>query len=131
MFFGFIFVIVAHILACFWVISLDVQEAHIEASIAGSLPEVGLIKDRFATEGSWIASASDLASLEVWGMYTTALYFTVSTITTVGYGDFHAESVAERSLGVLIMFIGVISFSFATGSLASILQNYDHANAKL
>ena len=29
------------------------------------------------------------------------------------------------------MFIGVVSFSFATGSLSSILQNYDHANAKL
>jgi len=29
------------------------------------------------------------------------------------------------------MLIGVISFSFATGSLSSIMQNYDQANAKL
>lgn len=29
------------------------------------------------------------------------------------------------------MIIGVVSFSFATGSLSSILQNYDQANAKL
>jgi hypothetical protein len=29
------------------------------------------------------------------------------------------------------MSMGVISFSFATGSLSSILQNYDQANAKL
>jgi len=29
------------------------------------------------------------------------------------------------------MIIGVISFSFATGSLSSIMQNYDQANAKL
>lgn len=29
------------------------------------------------------------------------------------------------------MLIGVLSFSFATGSLSSIMSNYDQANAKL
>ena len=29
-----------------------------------------------------------------------------------------------------MMIIGVISFTFANGSLTSIIQNYDHTNAK-
>jgi len=31
----------------------------------------------------------------------------------------------------MIMLAGVIAFSFATGTLASIIQNYDTQNAKL
>jgi uncharacterized PurR-regulated membrane protein YhhQ (DUF165 family) len=73
----------------------------------------------------------EIQQLDTWGLYCTSLYFTVTTITTVGYGDLHAENVLERGISILIMIIGVISFSFATGSLSSILQNYDQANAKL
>lgn len=37
----------------------------------------------------------------------------------------------ERVICIIIMIIGVMAFSFATGSLSSVLQNYDQANAKL
>lgn len=36
----------------------------------------------------------------------------------------------EKIFCILIMIIGVIAFSFASGSLASILQHYDNSNAK-
>ena len=49
------------------------------------------------------------------------MYFTVTTITTVGYGDIYATETAERMLGILTMLIGVIAFSFSTGSLSSIV----------
>ena len=54
-------------------------------------------------------------------LYITAVYFTVTTITTVGYGDIYATETAERMLGILTMLIGVIAFSFSTGSLSSIV----------
>lgn len=31
----------------------------------------------------------------------------------------------------MLMIIGVVSFSFATGALSSIIQNYDSSEAKL
>ena len=52
-------------------------------------------------------------------------------MTTVGYGDISGENNLERLVSIFIMLVGVISFSFATGSLSSIMSNYDHANAKL
>lgn len=52
-------------------------------------------------------------------------------MTTVGYGDMSSKNITERNLSICIMLIGVFSFTFATGSLSSILHNYDHANAKL
>lgn len=63
-------------------------------------------------------------------MYLTSFYFTVTTITTVGYGDISGSNTIEMIFCISIMIIGVIAFSFATGSLASILQNYDVQNAK-
>jgi hypothetical protein len=52
-------------------------------------------------------------------------------MTTVGYGDINGANTLERAVSICIMLIGVIAFSFATGSLSSILSNYDQANAKL
>ena len=61
----------------------------------------------------------------------SSLYFTCTTITTVGYGDVLAQTTNEKVFCFLLMIIGVIGFSFASGSLASILNNYDLHNAKL
>lgn len=57
--------------------------------------------------------------------YLTSAYYTITTITTVGYGDISGVSQIEKAFCIVIMIIGVISFSFASGSLASIIQNYD------
>lgn len=64
-------------------------------------------------------------------LYVTSFYFTVTTIVTVGYGDIHAYNTGERFISILLMLIGVISFSFATGALSSIISNYDASQAKL
>ena len=58
-------------------------------------------------------------------LYIIAVYFTVTTITTVGYGDISATDTNERILGIVTMLIGVIAFSFSTGALSSIIQNSD------
>ena len=52
--------------------------------------------------------------------YITSFYFTITTITTVGYGDISAGTTSEKIICIFIMLIGVIAFSFASGSLASI-----------
>ena len=55
----------------------------------------------------------------------------MTTITTVGFGDISGGTTFERMICVALMVIGVISFSFATGTLSSILSNLDSSNAKL
>ena len=62
-------------------------------------------------------------------LYITSFYFTVTTIVTVGFGDIHAYNTQERFIAIFLMIIGVIAFSFATGSLSSILSNYDAKEA--
>lgn len=56
-----------------------------------------------------------------------AVYWTVTTITTVGYGDILAtkSNNLEMLFCAVAMIIGVIAFSFANGSLTSIISDYD------
>lgn len=61
--------------------------------------------------------------------YLTSFYFTITTITTVGYGDFSASTFAEKIVCCIIMFIGVMAFSFASGSLANYIQQQDQHSA--
>jgi hypothetical protein len=42
---------------------------------------------------------------------------------TVGYGDITAISYSEKILCIILMLIGVISFSFATGAISSIITS--------
>ena len=64
-------------------------------------------------------------------LYIRAFYFTVTTITTVGFGDISPGTDSEMIFGVVVMICGVIAFSYATGSLSSLLQNLDNSTEKL
>ena len=54
-------------------------------------------------------------------VYFLSLYFVTQTFTTVGYGDVSPSNTSERFFVVILMLIGVFTFSFASGSLASIM----------
>jgi hypothetical protein len=64
-------------------------------------------------------------------LYVTSYYFIVTTIMTVGYGDITAYSITERLLCIMLMLIGVVAFSFATGAISSIITNQDSVDARL
>ena len=86
---------ICHIVACMWVFATT-----------------------FADEGkpTWIRSA-DMEDEETSAKYLIALYFTITTITTVGYGDMSATNPIEQMFCIVIMLMGVIGFSLATSTL--------------
>jgi lysylphosphatidylglycerol synthetase-like protein (DUF2156 family) len=63
--------------------------------------------------------------------YITSIYFVVTTICTVGYGDVSVETPYEQVFCIILMCIGVTGFTFISGALSSILSNYDQSNASL
>lgn len=48
-----------------------------------------------------------------------SLWFVLSTITTVGYGDVLPQSGVGRIIGLIILIVGVLIFSAVTGAMAS------------
>lgn len=62
--------------------------------------------------------------------YLTSIYWTVTTITTVGYGDVSISTNLERVFCIALMVLGVVAFGLLSGSLTNILSNYDVSNAQ-
>jgi hypothetical protein len=78
---------------------------------------------------TWIY-LNNYQDLDNFDLYVRSFYFIVTTITTVGFGDITGGNTAEMLFAVTIMIIGVIAFSFATGSLTSIFSSFDKSQAK-
>lgn len=58
-------------------------------------------------------------------LYVISLYWTIQTITTVGYGDVLTRQTIERLFAVIILVIGVLSFSLAQSLLTTIIADID------
>jgi Trk-type K+ transport system membrane component len=63
--------------------------------------------------------------------YVTALYFTTTTILTVGYGDISAYNMPEQIFCIFLMCVGGFSYSFTTGILSSVISSSDSSEAIL
>lgn len=67
--------------------------------------------------------------------YITSLYWTVTTLATVGYGDVKGRTTIEYVFNMFVEFIGIAFFSYAMSSVQSILLkdngSYDIMQTKL
>lgn len=52
-------------------------------------------------------------------------YYALTTLSTVGYGDYYPISNIERILAVIIMLGGVAFFSYIMGNFIEIITNYE------
>ena len=60
-------------------------------------------------------------------LYITSVYYIVTTMSTVGYGDISGGTTAERIYCIALMLTGVISFNLISGALGALITNYDSA----
>jgi hypothetical protein len=52
-------------------------------------------------------------------------YFALTTLSTVGYGDYTPVTIREIYIGIFYMLIGIVVFSQIIQSFIQIIQNYD------
>ena len=56
------------------------------------------------------------------------MYFAFTTLSTIGFGDFHPRSDSERLVVALIFLFGVAIFSYVMGNFQEILRKYNEFN---
>lgn len=64
-------------------------------------------------------------------IYLHALYFSMTTMTTVGYGDLSGVNVMEYGVSIGCTLVGAMTYIIGTGSMSTVMSNYDQANANM
>jgi len=78
---------------------------------------------KFDPDNTWLGS--QISGLNDFQRYTTSLYWSVVTFTTVGYGDFSPVNSAEQILGMLYMLLNVVLMSWMIGSITLLIVKSD------
>ena len=61
----------------------------------------------------------------------TMCYFAFTSLSTVGFGDYHPRSNSERILTAFILLFGVAIFSYILGQFSEILISFNKLNASI
>ena len=99
--------IIGHIIACAWWFLPDVMTSHPWFDYYGF--QGGTISDK----------------------YIVSLYWTFTTLSTVGYGDITAKSSPERLLNCFIMLVGASLFGFVVTAVSALVTNLDASEARI
>ena len=73
----------------------------------------------------WAALQKVDAALPWYEDYLNALYWAITTITTVGYGDVVPENIGQKIFAMVTMFSGLIFYGYLIGNIAGILFKRD------
>ncbi|CAG5012581.1 unnamed protein product [Parnassius apollo] len=106
------FTLVAHWLACIWFIIAEKEIEH--------------HKDESWDLG-WINNLAERLKVPIINIshsesYVTALYFTCSSLTSVGFGNVSANTLPEKIFSILTMLIGALMHAVVFGNVTAIIQ---------
>ena len=63
-------------------------------------------------------------------VYLEAFYWTVTTLTTIGYGDITPEEPIQFAYVIVVMLMGAAIYGFIIGNIANIIANIDVAKSQ-
>lgn len=78
----------------------------------------------------WIALSGIDTSLSVQSNYIGSLYWIITTLTTVGYGDIVPMSDLQRIYSMIVQVSGLVFFGYLIGNVVRLLSNRDPEQTK-
>nr|XP_026495138.1 potassium voltage-gated channel subfamily H member 8 isoform X5 [Vanessa tameamea] len=106
------FTLVAHWLACIWFIIAEKEMEH-HKNESWDLGWLNNLAERLKVP---ILNISHSES------YVTALYFTCSSLTSVGFGNVSANTLPEKVFSILTMLVGALMHAVVFGNVTAIIQ---------
>ncbi|KAM6174342.1 LOW QUALITY PROTEIN: voltage-gated inwardly rectifying potassium channel KCNH6 [Erethizon dorsatum] len=117
------FALIAHWLACIWYAIGNVERPYLE-------PKIGWL-DSLGTQLGKHYNGSDPASgPSVQDKYVTALYFTFSSLTSVGFGNVSPNTNSEKVFSICVMLIGSLMYASIFGNVSAIIQRLYSGTAR-
>ncbi|XP_047510385.1 potassium voltage-gated channel subfamily H member 8-like isoform X6 [Pieris napi] len=106
------FTLLAHWLACIWFIIAEKEIEH-HKNESWDLGWINNLAERLKIP---IGNISHSES------YVTALYFTCSSLTSVGFGNVSANTLPEKIFSILVMLVGALMHAVVFGNVTAIIQ---------
>eukprot|EP01137_Pigoraptor_chileana_P025962 Opistho-2@96234 len=103
--------LIMHVLACIW------HLISCYPTIDGNLTH--------CRRNGWVSASDGQIGDSKFSAYISSLYWTVCSMTSVGYGDILAQNDYERIYACIVMILGVCLFSFVMGNVASAVASAD------
>ncbi len=103
-----VFLILIHWIACVWFL----------------VPYLGNF-----SENSWV-TAEGIASADPSTQYIRSLYWVITTVATVGYGDILPVNDYEYLFAAGVMLLGAFMYAFIIGNIANLVRNLDAERAQ-
>ncbi|KAK9714067.1 hypothetical protein RND81_06G069500 [Saponaria officinalis] len=87
-----------------------------------------LLADRYPHKGkTWIGAMNpNFRETNLWVRYISAIYWSITTMTTVGYGDVHAVNTIEMVLIIFYMLFNLSLTSYLIGNMTNLVVEGTH-----
>ncbi|XP_031130532.1 potassium channel KAT3-like [Ipomoea triloba] len=85
-----------------------------------------MIADRYPDpKNTWIGAAyPNFKEASLWVRYVTAMYWSIVTLTTTGYGDLHAENTREMLFDIFYMLFNLGLTSYIIGNMTNLVVHW-------
>lgn len=107
-------IIISHVWACIW----------FYIAISNKDDQYALTVDLVSEPLNWV-SFFGFADATNNDKYISSLYFTMYTLTTIGFGDIHATNLRERLVAIFMMLTGSITMGALIASIARLMASSD------
>ncbi|ESO09753.1 hypothetical protein HELRODRAFT_117121 [Helobdella robusta] len=119
------FALIAHWLACVWYAIGNAERPVIETG----MPRIGWL-DELAEQTRQPYFNGSYGGPSIRSKYITALYFTFSSLTSVGFGNVSPNTNSEKIFSICVMLIGSLMYASIFGNVSAIIQRLYSGTAR-
>ncbi|XP_069094112.1 potassium voltage-gated channel subfamily H member 6 [Pleurodeles waltl] len=117
------FALIAHWLACIWYAIGNVERPYMEHKI-------GWLDNLADQIGKSYNDTDQASGPSIKDKYVTALYFTFSSLTSVGFGNVSPNTNSEKIFSICVMLIGSLMYASIFGNVSAIIQRLYSGTAR-